>query len=297
MRWLLAVLALVLGACGAAVSASPTPAPSPLPLVELRYRVFEQVGRPWYCDPDFFPLARADENDLARQRIPEMQRDADTYAAILRHNGLVVSGTLGDDQLLAAYHDWKDLQRLPLDPTGPSGVYGSTFVVRPETLSKTAGERVELRVDGTGNVTVLSRTAAGPPNCPICLVDTTTIDTPAGAKRVTDVHVGDLVWTVDAGGGRIAAPILETGSVEVPVGHEVIHFALADGRRVTASPGHPTADGRTTGSLAVGHAVDGSAVIAIERLPYRGRTHDLLPAGPTGTYWAGGILLGSTLRR
>src|SRR6266508_7046235 len=105
MRALLASLALVLSACGApAVLSSPTPAPSPLPLVELRYRIFDQVGRPWYCDPDFYSIARADEKELARQRLPEMQRDADTYAAILRHNGVGAAARLSDEQLLAVYH-------------------------------------------------------------------------------------------------------------------------------------------------------------------------------------------------
>ena len=169
--------------------------------------------------------------------------------------------------------------------------------MRPQTPSKTAGERVELRVEVGGKITVLVRATAGPPNCPICLVDTTTIDTPAGTKRVTDLHAGDLVWTPDAHGGRIVAPILETGSVEAPPGHEVLRLTLADGRAVTASPGHLTADGRVLADLAVGDALDGSTIVAVERLPYRGRTYDLLPAGPTGTYWAGGILLGSTLRR
>jgi hypothetical protein len=267
-----------------------------LPLVELRYRIFDQVGRPWYCDPDFFPIARADEKELARQRLPEMQKDADTYAAILTHNGLTASATFTDDQLLGVYHDWKDLQRVPLDPTGPPGVYGSTFVVRPQPATK-ATERVELRVEAFGRVSVLSRTAAGPPNCPICLADTTLIATPSGNVRVTDLGIGDIVWTADASGRRVAAPVLDMGNVEAPTGHMILRVALADGRTITASPGHPVADRRVLGDLMVGHELDGSTVARIERLPYRGRTYDVLPAGPTGTYWADGVLLRSTLRR
>ncbi|HEX9437532.1 MAG TPA: Hint domain-containing protein [Candidatus Limnocylindria bacterium] len=298
MRALLATLTLLLSACAApAVLSSPTPAPSPLPVVELRYRIFDQVGRPWYCDSDFFPIARADEKDLARQRLPEMQRDADTYAAILRHNSLSAGTTLTDDQLLAVYHDWKDLQRLPLDPTGPAGVYGSTFVMRPQTSSKSSGERVELRIDTAGRITVLSRTQAGPPNCPICLSDATLIDTPSGPVRVTEIRVGDVVWTADASGQRVAAPVLEVGSTVAPPGHAVVRVRLSDGRTVTASPGHPPADGRALGMFSVGDRLDGAAVVAIERLPYRGRTYDLLPAGATGAYWADGVLLLSTLRR
>lgn len=297
MRPPAAIILILLASCGGVPTRSaPTPVASPLPLIELKYRVFEQVGRPWYCDPDFFPIARADERELARERLPEMQKDTDTYAAILRHNGVAVGASLTDEQLLAVYHDWKDLQRVPLDPTGPTGVYGSTFLVRAQTASK-AGERVELRIDTSDRITVLSRAQAGPPNCPICLADTTTIDTARGPMRMTDLRVGDFVWTIDATGRRTLVPILELGSVEAPLAHEILRIMLADGRSVTASPGHPTADGHTLASLRPGDRLDGSPIVAIERLPYRGHTYDLLPAGATAAYWADGILLGSTLRR
>ena len=77
----------------------------------------------------------------------------------------------------------------------------------------------------------------------------------------------------------------------------MIDLVLADGREVHVSPGHPLADGRAVGSLAVGDAIDGSVIVGVERLPYgSGMTFDLLPSGPTGTYWAGGVPLASTLR-
>jgi hypothetical protein len=76
----------------------------------------------------------------------------------------------------------------------------------------------------------------------------------------------------------------------------MVHLRLADGRELLASPGHRTADGRPLGSLALGDEVDASKVTLWELVPYQGsRTYDLLPAGATGTYWANGILLSSTL--
>lgn len=290
-------LAVVVVACGGAgVSAVPTPPPSPFPVVELKYRVFDQVGRPWYCDRDFYPIARADEKVLARQRLPEMQKDADTWSAILAHDALGAGAALSDDQLLVAYHDWKDLQALELQPTGPAGVYGFTYAVRPTSGAKQS-ERVEGRISTAGKIDILSRQPAGPLNCPICLASRTLIDTPLGPVRVTELRPGDVVWTQDDGGRRVAEPILEVGSVEAPVGHEVVRVTLADGRAVTASPGHPLADGRAVGSLAIGDPLDGSTVAGIARLPYRGRTYDLLPAGTTRAYWADGVLLASTLGR
>jgi hypothetical protein len=78
----------------------------------------------------------------------------------------------------------------------------------------------------------------------------------------------------------------------------MVHLVLADGRELLASPGHRTADGRQLGSLARGDSLDGSTITTWELVPYSGdHTYDLLPAGETGTYWANGILLSSTLHR
>jgi hypothetical protein len=83
-----------------------------------------------------------------------------------------------------------------------------------------------------------------------------------------------------------------------PVDHTVVHLVLADGRELYASPGHPLADGRLLGSIAAGDQVDGTAVTSADRVPYgSGTTFDLLPSGPTGTYWADGVPLASTLGR
>jgi hypothetical protein len=82
----------------------------------------------------------------------------------------------------------------------------------------------------------------------------------------------------------------------VPAGHLMVRLALADGRVLLASPGHRSADGRPLGTLAPGDRLDGSRIVAWELVPYGSdRTYDLLPAGPTGTYWANGVLLSSTL--
>ncbi len=71
---------------------------------------------------------------------------------------------------------------------------------------------------------------------------------------------------------------------------------LADGRKLFASPAHPTADGRALSDLLPGDLLDGSRITQIEQTVYTGgATYDILPSGPTGFYWANGILLGSTL--
>jgi hypothetical protein len=105
------------------------------------------------------------------------------------------------------------------------------------------------------------------------------------------------VWTLDPRGRRVAGVVLAIGEMKAPIGHEVVRLTMADGRTVVASPGHPTADGRTVGDLGPGDRYDGSVVTSATLKPYVGATWDLLPSGATETYFANGVLLESTLSR
>lgn len=129
-----------------------------------------------------------------------------------------------------------------------------------------------------------------------CLPETAMISTPTGDRPIARLAVGDEVWTRDAAGQRVAARIAQLQALPVTEAHVLIELILADGRLVRASEGHPDSHGVALGALAVGDAFDGSTVRAATRVPYDGsRTWDLLPEGATGTYWADGVLLGSTL--
>jgi len=130
-----------------------------------------------------------------------------------------------------------------------------------------------------------------------CLPAATGIATPSGEVPISGLQEGDLVYTRGPAGVRVAAPVVSVLSLEVGAAHSVVELTLDDGRRVRGSLGHPLADGNTMGSLVRGDALDGSTVVAARALPYDGdATWDILPAGPSGTYWADGVLLGSTLR-
>lgn len=129
-----------------------------------------------------------------------------------------------------------------------------------------------------------------------CLSEAARIDTPEGPRVVTSLRVGDAVYTRDARGRQVARPVLRVGGTRVAGPHEVVELALADGRVVRASAGHPLASGAPLGEVRVGDVVDGAEVVGARTIPYGGaQTWDLLPAGPTGIYWADGVPLGSTL--
>jgi hypothetical protein len=275
-------------------TASPSPTPSPAPggltQAQLKYRLVDQFGRLLFCDPDYYPVARADEGALAHQRLPEIQKDAPTFSAILAHLGVPVASSYTSDQELAIYRDWKMLNAIRLEQVS-GGFHFLAIFGTPQQAS-----RVDGTIDQRGNVTVASQTPSGQPPCPICLARGTRIATPSGNVAVEDLNVGDLVWTLDAG-VRVAVPLVEIGSTPVPATHRVVQLRLSDGRAVDVSPGHPTADGRKVGDLRGGDRYDGAIVLSATLSPYSGgSTFDVLPAGASGTYWANGVLLGSTLR-
>jgi hypothetical protein len=280
---LLSLVAIFAIACG---SASPTgggATPTPLSLPELKYRVIAQVGAPYVCGP---PVAFADyDQQQATAQFPAIKADTVTYNAILAH-----ARPAGDESSpayqVAVWREWEALQATRITANGSGGY---DFTVRTATAT------VSGSVDATGKVTV-SATKPGRPNCPICLAAATLIATPAGPVRVTELRLGDPVWTAAADGTRLAATVTALGSVAFPLGHNAIRVTLFDNRSVTASAGHPTADGRSVGQLRRGDRLDGATVVSAEPVHLSdGATYDLLPSGPTGEYWADGVLLGSTL--
>lgn len=132
-------------------------------------------------------------------------------------------------------------------------------------------------------------------NCPICAAPDTPIATPGGERPIASLRPGDLVYSVDHD-AIVVVPIARIGRTPVAL-HHVVHLVLADGSVLQLSPGHPTADGRTVGDLHPSSRLDEShTVVSASLVPYEyDATYDILPASDTGTYFAGGALLGSSL--
>ncbi|MGZ8514374.1 MAG: Hint domain-containing protein [Candidatus Limnocylindrales bacterium] len=278
---------------GSSPGSTPVASVSPLLRPDLRYRLVDSLGRPLFCDPDFYPVARFDEADQARRYFAAIRGDAPAYAAIIAHLGIAPAATPTDTQTLAIYRAWKMLRALTLNET--AGRFGFDYIAADGT-SETSGWHVVGAIDTGGSIGLDRRDPSGPPPCPICLARGTSIATPAGLRLVEDLRPGMPVWTSDVGGRRVMGFVIEVGSTPVPSTHEVVQLILSDGRRVNVSPGHPLPDGRRLGDLRPGDLVDGSIVVSANLEPYDGgATFDLLPSGPTGTYWANGIRLASTL--
>jgi hypothetical protein len=138
-----------------------------------------------------------------------------------------------------------------------------------------------------------------PPGCPtpICLSSSAMISTPQGEVRVTNIHEGMIVWSLDKNGNRVSERVVRVSRTEVPADHHVVDLVLSDGRELQVSPGHPTTNGKTVGDLNPGDAYDSAFVEKADLVQYGDEaTYDILPAGDTGYYFANQILLGSTLQ-
>ena len=260
---------------------------------ELRYRILSQFGRNlFFCDPDSFPQGRSPElvRESSLQAYAEILKDRDTFDAIAKHLGLKDNSDPSADQKLAIYKEYKRLRwAVPLEPLDDK--YKFTIGVKSED----GDFRIEGTVDAQGKIDVLNKEATHLV-CPKCLARNTRIDTPTGPMAVQDIREGVLVWTLDAQNNKIAMPVIKTVAVAVSGPHWMIHLVLHDGRQLLASPEHPAVDGKMLDQLTKNAAYDGATIDSVEIEAYTdAQTYDLLPAGPTGFYWANSIPMASTL--
>jgi hypothetical protein len=129
----------------------------------------------------------------------------------------------------------------------------------------------------------------------VCSASATPIATPQGDRPIAELREGDPIYSVHRG-ALAAVPIRRVHREPVSGPHRMVELRLAHGVVLYISPRHPTADGRTFGDLVPGDLLDGVPVVGASLVPYRESfTYDLLPDSDTGTYFAGGVLIASTL--
>jgi hypothetical protein len=294
---LVAVVGAGCSASGSSPSTSPSPtAGAPLTTAELRYRLIDAFGPLWFCDPDFYPIAVADEAKLAIERFGEIQADTDAFVAILAHLAIPAGRDFSADQKLQIYRAWKQLNGITLEPAGNGSTRFDYLNVPAPGASE--GRRTTGTIDERGQIAIDVQSPAGEPPCPICLARGTRIATPDGEIAIEDIRVGMRVWSIDEAGNRVATNVVLIGRTRVPASHQMVRIVLDDGRSVRASAGHPLVDGRPIVTLKAGDRLDGATVLSATSEPHDGgSTFDLLPDSPTGAYFADGIPLGSTLSR
>jgi len=129
-----------------------------------------------------------------------------------------------------------------------------------------------------------------------CLSGHAHIQTPAGEVEARRLALGEEVWTRAPTGARVPGRVVGLQRSAVDPGYHPLQLALADGRRVVLSTGHPLADGRPAGCVHEHETLDGAQVRSLAPVEYDlPVTYDLLVEGGDGTYWADGIALGSTM--
>jgi len=138
-------------------------------------------------------------------------------------------------------------------------------------------------------------------SCPLgcllcaCAAPDTPIATPDGERPIADIREGELVYSVHRG-EVVAVPVKQINRADVRDDHLMIHVVLAGGASIAISAEHPTADGRTIADLRVGDVLHGQRIAGLSTVRYGlPHTFDILPDSDTAAYFAGGLLMGSTL--
>ncbi len=295
-------LAAVTAACSSSPTPSISPSPTPTPTIttpatsynqyQLEYLVLAKYPDFFWCDPDFYPVSReGQEQANALQQFPTIQANNLEFSAILSHLGLSAKNDYTDSEKLTIYREYKKLERA-LQMTASGNNY--QFIIR---VGQNQGQSITGTITPAGIISVISQENSFN-TCPICLSRGTLIETPGGPMAVEQIQSGNLVWTLDDRGIRVAVRVLKTSATPVPDSFRMVRIKLEDGRSITASPGHPSAELKHLGDYQVGDLLDSSRIVSTEYVSYDDHfTFDLLPESDSGLYWANRILLKSTLFR
>lgn len=259
---------------------------------ELKYKLIQQFGDPFFCDKDLWPVQRP-EQPRADEWFSGADLAGQEFKAILNHLNLQKPADhLSSDEILAVYREYKKLQAITIDGAGSP----FKFAMRTGKVGD-QGESISGSVSEAGEIKIETKETVWN-TCPKCLAAGTRIDTPQGEVAVEDLQIGMPIWTLGSNGKREQGVVVSVTRIPVPVHHQVVRLQLGNGRTLLASPEHPLADGRLVRDLRAGETLTGIDILHAEPIPYTGdSTYDVLPSGPTGFYWAEGVLLGTTISR
>src|SRR5262245_34866662 len=127
----------------------PTLPSSSLSPTELKYKVLDQFPDFFFCDPDFYPIAIAEEADLARQRFPELQPNQEEIQAILAHNVLSGVTSFTNEQKLLIYREHKKLSAIYFQ------LVGDKYQFQIQTGSEgQQGSVITGTIEGNGSIKI-----------------------------------------------------------------------------------------------------------------------------------------------
>lgn len=125
---------------------------------ELRYRILQEFGPIFFCDPDMHPVGH-DDRPYALRAFPEIQKDADTFRAITKNYRIDTSAEFSDIDKLTVYREYKMLSAIHLESLGKEE-YKFSIRVRDDSHgpnSRNNGFQIDGLIDQKKQITVLKR--------------------------------------------------------------------------------------------------------------------------------------------
>lgn len=163
MKWIpVLCLAFTIRTCGQQSSSETLPAVpiEKLAAPALRYRLLQEFGPIFFCDPDMYPVGH-DDRPRALIAFPEIQKDVDTFRAITKNYRIDTSAEFSDIDKLAVYREYKKLWAIHLEPL--EGKYRFIIRVRNDSHgpnSRNNGFQIDGFIDQTKQMTVLKKEPA-----------------------------------------------------------------------------------------------------------------------------------------
>ena len=124
---------------------------------ELRYRIIQEFGALFFCDPDMHPVGH-DDRPRALTAFPEIQKDVDTFRAITKNYRLDATTEFSDIDKLTVYREYKKLWAIHLEPLGEKYKFSIRF--RNDSSgpnSRNNGFQIDGLIDQKKQITVLKR--------------------------------------------------------------------------------------------------------------------------------------------
>lgn len=78
-----------------------------------------------------------------------------------------------------------------------------------------------------------------PFNCPMCVVPDTEITTPAGNRKISELNIGDAVYSYNENSDRRMSDIIDEIFVR-EIDEEIYEITLEDGQKLLITKEHPT---------------------------------------------------------